>query len=153
VAKESAGKDPNYVNAIMGVDMNSPLDTIKVFVDSSTHRMLVQATATISTGQGKTLLFAAINAAPGTTTIVAAQGVGLKIKVVSYVFTMSLAGTVKFLDDTADMSGAMNFAAQGGAVVLGQPSDHIMETTANNNLKITTTTGTATGHMSYIVEA
>src|SRR3990167_7664945 len=100
-----------------------------------------------SLGQGKTLVFAAISqGSAGTTELVAAQGGVLKIKVVSYVFTMSLAGTAKFTG-TADLTGAMDILASGGAVVLGQPSAPLFQTSANAALSIVTTTGAAKGHI------
>ena len=106
-----------------------------------------------SSGEGKTLLFAAIaQSVAGTTELVAAQGTGQKIKVVSYIFTISLAGTVKFTG-TADLTGAMDIAASGGAVVIGRPTSYLFETTANAALSIVTTLGAARGHLSYFVEA
>lgn len=105
------------------------------------------------TGQGKTLLFVAIaQAVAGTTQLVAAQGAGLKVKVVSYVFMLSLAGTAKFTG-TADLTGAFDVAASGGVSAVGQPSAHLFETAANAALSIVTTIGAARGHLSYFVEA
>lgn len=105
-----------------------------------------------STGQGKTLLYGTIaQGAAGTTILVAAQGASMKVKVVSYVFTLSLAGTAKFTA-TSDITGAMDIAASGGAVVLGQPSSPLFETGANQALSIVTTGGAAKGHFSYFVE-
>ena len=104
-------------------------------------------------GQGKTLLFATIaQGAAGTTELVAAQGGSNKIKVVSYAFTLSLAGTAKFTG-TADLTGAFDIAASGGAVVVGQPASHLFETAANAALSIVTTLGAARGHLAYFVEA
>jgi hypothetical protein len=105
-----------------------------------------------STGEGKTLLYGAINqSVAGTTQLVAAQGSGNKIKVVSYVFTMSATGTVKFTG-TSDLTGAMDVVANGGAVVLGKPSSPLFETGANQALSIVTTGGSAKGHFSYFIE-
>lgn len=105
-----------------------------------------------TTGQGKTLLFATIaQGSAGTTSLVGAAGGSLKIKVVSYAFVMSAAGTVKFTG-TGDLTGTMTIAANGGMVVVGQPSSHLFETAANVALSIVTTTGFATGHISYFTE-
>ena len=110
-------------------------------------------TANPALGQGKALLFVAIaQVAAGTTELVAAQGGSNKIKVVSYAFTLSLAGTAKFTG-TADLTGAFDIAASGGAVVVGQPSSHLFETAANAALSIVTTLGAARGHLAYFVEA
>ena len=126
-------------------------------VSLATAPALVAGSATIgavnqTTGQGKTLLFAAITqSVAGTTQLVAADSTK-KIKVVSYVFTLSLAGTVKFTG-TADLTAAMTFAANGGASAIGAPSAHIMETAVNNALSIVSTVGAANGHISYFLEA
>jgi hypothetical protein len=106
-----------------------------------------------SLGQGTFLQYGVITqAGAGTTQLVAAQGGSLKIKVVSYVFTMSVTGTAKF-SATADLTGVMDISATGGAVVLGQPSVPLFETGANQSLSIVTTGGSAKGHFSYFVEA
>lgn len=103
------------------------------------------------TGQGRTLLFATIaQSVAGTTQLVAADATK-KIKVVSYVFTLSLAGTVKFTG-TADLTGAMTFAANGGASAMAAPSAHFLETAVNAALSIVSTVGAANGHISYFLE-
>ncbi len=103
------------------------------------------------TGQGKTLLFGTIaQGAAGTTQLVAADGTK-KIKVVSYAFTMSLAGTAKF-SDTSDLTGAFVLAANGGIALAGAPSSHLFETAVNKALSIITTIGAATGHIAYFLE-
>ena len=113
-----------------------------------------QSTQPVSqvTGQGRTLLFAAISqGVAGTTQLVAADATK-KIKVVSYVFTLSLAGTVKFTG-TADLTGAMTFAANGGASAMAAPSAHFFESAVNAALSIVSTIGAANGHISYFLEA
>lgn len=110
-------------------------------------------TANPAVGQGKTLLFAAIaQGGAGTTALVGAD-VSNKIKLVSYVFVMSLLGTAKFTDGTVDLTGAMDIAANGGVSAIGQPSAHLMETAAiNRPLNVVTTLGAARGHISYFKE-
>lgn len=106
------------------------------------------------TGQGKTLLFGAISqGAAGSTQLVAANGTK-KVKVVSYAVVLDAAGTFKFTDGTADLSGAYPVSTNGGLVDNGQPSSHIMETAAiNRPLNIVTVTGKAFGRFSYFLEA
>lgn len=108
----------------------------------------------IATGQGKTLLFAAITqGAAGTTQLVAADAAA-KIKVVSYVVVLDAAGSFKFTDGVADLTGVMLMAANGGVSAVGQPSSHLLETGAiNRALSITTVTGKAFGHIAYYKEA
>lgn len=106
-----------------------------------------------ATGQGKTLLFAPIaQGAAGTTELVAAPTDGKKIKLVSYVFTMSVAGTAKFVSGAVE-TGAFDVDAKGGMAVLGQPSAHVWEGAVNTALSITTTVGAARGHLGYFLEA
>jgi hypothetical protein len=113
----------------------------------------VSGTVNPSTGQGKTLSFAAIaQGAAGTTALVGADATK-KIKVVSYVFVMSATGTVKFTDGAVDLSGAMDIVANGGVSSPNQPDSPVMETAAiNRPLNIVTTAGAARGHMSYFLE-
>lgn len=101
---------------------------------------------------GKTLQFVAIaQGAAGTTALVSAAGAGVKIKVVSYVFTLSADGTAKFTG-TGDLTGAMDVAAKGGVVAVGHAQNHLLETAANAALSIVTTGGAAKGHLAYFVE-
>jgi hypothetical protein len=101
---------------------------------------------------GENLLFASVSqGASGTTTIVAADNTR-KIKVVSYVLVADGAGTAKWQSATTDKTGAMSFAANGGAVVLGQPASHLFETAVNEALNLTTTAA-CKGHISYFLEA
>lgn len=107
----------------------------------------------VGTGQGKNLQFASIStAASGATQLVAAQA-GLQIKVVSYVLIASGAVTAKFQSGSTDLTGAMSLAANGGAVVLGQPSSHLFETAVNTALNINLGGAVqVSGHISYFTE-
>lgn len=112
----------------------------------------VIGTTNLATGGGRTLLFGAIaQGAAGTTSLVGAQ-VGLKIKVVSYTFTLSATGTAQFTGPTVT-TGAMDIATNGGVVMVGQVSSHLLETAVNTALSIVTTGGAAKGHFSYFLEA
>lgn len=116
-------------------------------------RAAVDASGRLVTGHGKTLQFVAIaQGAAGTTQLVAAAGTGIKIKVVSYAFTLSANGTAKFTG-TGDLTGAFDILASGGLVVVGQPNSHLFETGANAALSIVTTGGAAKGHLAYFTEA
>lgn len=144
--------------AVLDVRDPTVADSPRVMPGDSANRAIrvnvVTGTANPDTGQGKTLLFAPIaQGAAGTTALVGANASN-KIKVVSYVFVMSAAGTFKFTDGTVDLTGAMDVAANGGVSAIGQPSAHLMETAAiNRPLNIVTTVGAARGHISYFLEA
>lgn len=108
---------------------------------------------------GRTVTQVAINAAAGTPQdLVAAPGAALKIYVVSIVFTVDTTATlVKFTEGTGptDLTGAMEFADQGGLVVLSGASDYpVLQTnTANAKLSISATVGAAKGWIRYFVAA
>lgn len=106
------------------------------------------------TGQGKGLLFAAISQGSAGTTQLVAAGASTKVKVVSYLIVLDVAGSFKFTDGAVDLTGAVPVAANGGAAIAGQPSAHLFETAAvNRPLNIVTVTGKAFGHFSYFIEA
>lgn len=93
-------------------------------------------------------------AAAGSTDLVAAPGAELRIYVVRMVFTMSLAGTVKFTEGTGptDITGVMDIAQAGGMVVVGDGIEPVLFTpTANSKLSIVTTAGQAEGWLHYYV--
>lgn len=46
MATETAGRDPNYVTTIMGLSLGSPHVPTQVYVDETTHRLLVSAAIT-----------------------------------------------------------------------------------------------------------
>jgi len=106
-----------------------------------------------ATGQGRNLLFGPIaQGAPGTTQLAAGDPTK-KLKMVSYAFVISAAGTVKFADAAGDLTGAFPVVANAGVVAVGQPSSHLFETGVNKALSIVTTGGAASGHFSYFLEA
>lgn len=106
-----------------------------------------------TTGQGKTLLFASIStAASGATQLVAADATR-KIKVVGYTVVCAAAVTVKFQSAAVDLTGAMPFAANGGAAPTGQPSAHLFETAVNAALNINLGGAVqVSGHLAYFLE-
>lgn len=105
----------------------------------------------IDGGHGRTLLDVAIDVSSGTTQLVAAPAAPNRIKVVSYVVVADAACTAKFQSATTDKSGAMSFAANGGAVVPGQASSPWFACAAGEALNIVTT-GAVKGHLTYILE-
>lgn len=137
-----------FYNAMQAVEQRMSAFDINL---DGVKTALLQVATNLSLGQGKTLLFGTIaQGSAGTTVLVSAQ-TGKKIKVVSYAFTLSLDGTAKF-KGTADLTGAMDIVASGGAVTIGQPSSHLFETETGVALSIVTTLGLAKGHFSYFVE-
>lgn len=46
MSTETAKRDPNYVTTIMGVDLTTGLLPTKIYVDETTHRLLVSAVVT-----------------------------------------------------------------------------------------------------------
>lgn len=80
----------------------------------------------------------------GNTQVVAAQGAGVKIRVLSLVIVSTIAQTVKFQSATTDISAGFPVAANGGIVL--PPNDHGWVQTADNEaLNINLSAATATG--------
>jgi hypothetical protein len=106
------------------------------------------------TGEYNTLLFGAITqGATGTTVLVAADPTK-KIRLVSYVVVLDAAGTFKFSDGSADLTGAMPASINSGVAIQGDGESVIIETGAiNRALSIVTAGGKAFGHFSYFLEA
>lgn len=107
---------------------------------------------------GRTVSQVAINAAAGTPQdLVAIPGAGLKIYVVKIVFIVDTANTiVKFTEGTGptDLTGAMEFADNGGVVAIGDGVNPVLQTnTANSKLSISSTVGASRGWIRYFVAA
>jgi hypothetical protein len=103
--------------------------------------------------QNRTILQASFDqGAAGSTDLVAAPGAGLKIYVVAFVSSSSVAGTLKFQEGgTTDLSGAMPMAASP-AVLASDGIEPILQTnTAGVKLNIVTATGAAKGYLRYFI--
>lgn len=115
---------------------------------------------TVDARRGKLLLPAAIDtAASGDTTIV--RGVpGQKIKVVNYTLVAAAAVTARWLSGKAtgqgqqtNLSGAMAFAANGGAAPTSQPAAHLFETAQGQDLVLNLGGAVqVSGHLMYFLE-
>ena len=87
----------------------------------------------------------------GTTQLVAATA-GKKIVVLNYAITLSAAGTAKFQSAATDITGAMDFAAQGGSVAAaGDSIVALFETNPGEALNLVTTGGAGKGHLAYFL--
>lgn len=80
----------------------------------------------------------------GNTELVAAQGVGVRVRVLSIAVVATLAVTIKFQSATTDITAGFPVAATGGMVLPYNPHGWF-ETTANEALNINLGIGTATG--------
>jgi hypothetical protein len=80
----------------------------------------------------------------GDTQVVAAQGSGIKIRVLSVVHVATLAVSIKFRSNTTDISPALPFGINGGATI-PESAHGWFQTAANEvlnvNLSLTTTVG------------
>ncbi len=104
----------------------------------------------IATGQGHQIQHVAISVNAGTTALVSAPTTGQRIHVYNYVVVSTTAGTVKFTDGTADLTGAMSCAATGGISAPGGPSEVWFSTAPTRPLNIVTSAAAA-GHLSYYI--
>lgn len=57
MSTETAKKDPNYVSTLMGVDLTTGLLPTKVYVDETTHRLLVSAVVSSTPSPGTIIAF------------------------------------------------------------------------------------------------
>jgi len=104
-------------------------------------------------GVNRTINSTAVNASSlGSNTCVAARGAGIKIRVIGFVLTSTLAQTVTFLSNAVAISAAFPVAASGGFVV-PQTDCLYFETAANEALNINLSAATATGITILWVEA
>lgn len=118
--------------------------------DANANTLIGEGAATLSVLQppGAPILpgnFAFANpAAIGNTLVVAAQGAGVKIRVMSLAIISTVAQTVKFQSGTTDKSASFPVAANGG-LVLSQNDRGWFETAANEALNVNLSAATATG--------
>ena len=80
---------------------------------------------------------------------------GLKIYVVNFMITMSVAGTIKFTEGTGptDLTGAMSVTT-GGVLTRGNSwaAPVLFTNTAGVKLGLTSTTGVAAGYLHYFYD-
>jgi hypothetical protein len=98
-------------------------------------------------------LFASVStAASGVTPIVAANASN-RIKVVSYCLIAAGAVNVKWQSAANDLTGAMPFAANGGAAPTGSDDAPLLQTNVNEALNLNLSAAVqVSGHISYYLE-
>ena len=97
------------------------------------------------TGKRRIIQRSSVNAALlGSNVGIAAQGAGLKIRVLGFIVISTLAQTVRFLSAASAMSADFPVAANGG-VSSGVSEFGWFETAANEALNINLSVATATG--------
>lgn len=139
---------------IASLDQYTPVSG-RLPVDGSgvTQPISGTVTANPATYGGKTLTYVPVaQGAAGTTQLAAADGTK-KHKVLGCVLALSADGTLKFIDSSGDLTGAMDIAGKGGFVV---PTSlvPITETGAvNRTISIVTTGGAAKGVVVLLTEA
>jgi len=80
----------------------------------------------------------------GNTEVVAAQGAGVRIRVLSFFIVTTAANSVKFQSATTDISPTCPFAANGGIAQAGNPHGEF-QTAVNEALNVNLSVATATG--------
>lgn len=90
--------------------------------------------------RGKDLISAAIAqvATPGTASIVADADVGARSRVYVTAISVSLAaaGTIKFTSGGGDITGAQNFAANGGMTLVGDIDNPVLVGALDGGLQL-----------------
>lgn len=89
------------------------------------------------------LTYVSVAQGAGGTTELAAAVVGKKHKIMGALLVMNVAGTLKFTG-SADLTGAMNLAANAGFVLPNNPLPY-MQSTEGTALSLVTTVGKADG--------
>lgn len=101
----------------------------------------------------RTVNRAFVNAsATGNTSLVAAQGVGVRIRVLGIIAVSTLANNVKFQSATTDISALFPLAANAG-FVLPETAHGWFQTAANEALNVNLSAATATGVQVIWVQA
>lgn len=112
--------------------------------------------ADVNLKQSNTILFAKVDTtASGDTQIVAAAGIGVKIKLLSCKLISNGTVSVKWRSGTTDLEGANPLAANSGYVLpASSPGQgHYLETAANTALNINLSGAVqVSGHISYYTE-
>ena len=95
--------------------------------------------------------YASISGASSGDNAIVAAVTGKKIRVLSYAIVGAGAVSAKFRSGTTDITGAMSFAANGGAAVGFSPVGHF-ETAAGSALNVNLSGAVAVaGHLTYIL--
>lgn len=103
--------------------------------------------------RGMELLFAAIDAAGAGDNIIVAGVTALKIKVVNYLLVADGAVTARWKSGSTSISGAMSFAANGGAMASATPGSWLIETALGQNLHLNLGGAIGVrGHLCYFLE-
>lgn len=105
-----------------------------------------------SNNYGKTVTYVPVAQGAAGTTLLAAASSGNRHKVVGVILTMSLAGTLKLIDGSGDLTGAMDIGLAGGFVWVGDPRFPMVVTNVNSALSIVSTTGAAKGVVLVVTE-
>ena len=110
-------------------------------------------TANPATYFGKTITFVSVAQGAAGTTALAGASVGNKHKLLGASLVMSATGTLKFADGVADLTGAMDIAANGGFVFSTSICPYFETGATNRALNLVTTVGLAKGFVIILTEA
>lgn len=119
---------------------------------SSTVHVAGTVTANPATAMGKTITYVSVNQVGAGTTELAAASVGNNHKILGAILTLSLAGTMKFTDGVADLTGPMDVAATGGFVLTTSAIPYQVTGATNRALNLVTATGAARGVVIILTE-
>lgn len=137
------------------VDSSASVPVTGPLTDAQLRASAVPISGTVTgnpgTAFGKTITYVSIaQGAPGTT-ILAAASPGNRHKIIGATVIMDAAGTAKFTDGGADLTGAMAIAANGG-FVWGTSVIPYQQSGVNSALNLVTTVGAAKGVIQILTE-
>lgn len=100
----------------------------------------------------KTVTRVVVNQTVAGTTQIAAASSGKRNKIVGGMLTISLAGTLKFIDGSGDLTGPYDLAASSGFNIPHNPKFPLIQTAVNSALSVVTTLGAARGVILVVTE-
>ena len=135
------------VNSLLSVNLAGGLR-----VDGSGAAIPTDARVGDGAGNLLTPLFAVISATTlGASNVIVAATATKRIRVLGYTLVCTVANTITWFDATTAISGAMAFAANGGASETTTPLG-LFQTTAGNGLNMTLSAATqVSGHIVYVL--
>lgn len=99
----------------------------------------------------KNIIYVPVAQGAAGTTVLAAASPNQKHKIIGVVLMLDATGTLKFIDGSGDLTGAMPIAANGGFVLPSSLFPYT-QTATNSALSLVTVTGKATGVVVILTE-
>lgn len=140
---------------ITDLTIDAANDSIAIKNGSNTLGIGADGSAQIDGRRANTILFAPVSVSSSGANAIVAANATKKIKLLSYSLVTSGAVALKWQSGSTDLTGVMNFSANGGiSSSIGSPSNGwLLETAINQTLNLNLGSAVAVGgHISYFLE-